>query len=62
MATREVLALNEGTLRNNVPQTGDTYSMPRTVTITPEVNTGALVLTGGGRIDRFRRDAQAPWR
>jgi len=47
MATREIIALNTTTPQLLAPQTGDTYAAPRTVTITPETNTSALVLTGG---------------
>lgn len=47
MAAQEIITLLEGTPQLMAPQTGNTYSAPRTVTITPETNTKALVLTGG---------------
>lgn len=47
MAALEIIALNTATPQLRAPTTGDTYAAPRTVTITPEANTGALVLTGG---------------
>lgn len=39
MASREVLTLNESTPRIEVPQSGDTYLIPRTVEWTTGVNT-----------------------
>lgn len=41
MTAREVVALNETTPQLEVPQTGDTYTMPRNVSIT-----GNLVISG----------------
>lgn len=47
MAAQEIITLLEGTPQLMAPQTGNSYSAPRTMTITPETNTGALILTGG---------------
>jgi len=45
MATREILSLDTATPQIVAPQTGDTYSAPRAVAISPESLTGASATT-----------------
>ena len=54
MAAREIITLNETASRLEVPQTGDTYNLPRSASVAGDVTaTGNISTTqvhGGGKV------------